>query len=121
MRLLDLRYHHGCNPGIRYHLCHLCPKFHLTLMDLEIEHWTDAAVDVYMALTLLFSRHSQSIRKVPPSSLLPFTSLMSAFNGWSLMCINQNPSHKGFGETKFIALSLLRRLNKKWNWMLKAS
>lgn len=77
MKLLDLRIHyHGCNPGIKYHLCH---NFHLTLTDLETEHWT-APVAVHMVSTLLFSRYSQRIRNVPPDSLLPFKHLMSAFN-----------------------------------------
>ena len=77
MKRLDLRIHyHGCNPGIKSHLCH---NFYLTLTGLETEHWT-AAVAVHMVSTLLFSRYSQSIRKVPPDSLLPFKYLMSAFN-----------------------------------------
>ena len=55
------------------------PQVPLDVMGLEIEHWT-AAVDVHVALTLPVSRHNQSIRKVPPDSLMPFKCLMSAFN-----------------------------------------
>ena len=93
MKLLDLRIHyHGSNPGIKYHLCH---NFHLTLVDLETKHGT-ASVVIHMASTSPFSRYSQGIRKVPPDAFLPFKYLMSAFNWWSLICIIQNSSHKGF-------------------------